>query len=92
MNFNVDSYPIKPVLSHFPLGDYFRANKEKANVIGFMDWVGCRQCLTPTNQVAFFSVRVENRLNYIGTLFEIKTLLVSDMRGDCLAVFWFLRF
>ncbi len=37
----------------FPLGEFVRANKQKANMIGW--W--CRQCLSPANQVAFFSVR-----------------------------------
>ena len=37
----------------FPLGEFVRANKQKANVIGWW-W---RQCLSPANQVAFFSVR-----------------------------------
>ena len=36
----------------FPLGEFVRANKQKVNVIGW----GCRQCLSPANQVAFFSV------------------------------------
>ncbi len=37
----------------FPLGEFVRANKQKANVIGWW-W---RQCLSPANQVASFSVR-----------------------------------
>ncbi len=37
----------------FPRGEFVRANKQKANVIGWR----CRQCLSPANQVAFFSVR-----------------------------------
>ncbi len=32
---------------------FFRAKKQKANVIGW--W--CHQCLSPANQIAFFSVR-----------------------------------
>ena len=51
--------------TRFPLGDFFHANEQKANVIGW--W--CRQRISPANQVGFFlcsrgQVRlVENRLN-----------------------------
>ncbi len=51
--------------TRFPLGDFFRVNKQKANVIGW----GCRQRISPANQVGFFlcsrgQIRlVENRLN-----------------------------
>ena len=41
-----------------PLAEFVRANKQKANVIGW--W--CRQCLSPANQVAFLIRQVENRL------------------------------
>ena len=44
---------IREFEARFPLGEFFRANKQKANVIG---WCG-NQCLSPANQVAFFSVR-----------------------------------
>ena len=42
-------------IARFPLGDdiFFRANKQKANVIGWC----CFQCSSPANQVALFSVR-----------------------------------
>ncbi len=56
-----------PRKARFPLGDFFRANKQKTNVIGW--W--CCQCLSPTNQIAFFHCsreqirQVENRFYLI---------------------------
>ena len=41
------------LIARFPLGGCFRVNKQKENLIGWR----CRQCLSPSNQVAFFFVR-----------------------------------
>ena len=53
----------------FPLGEFVRANRQKANVIGW--W--CRQCLSPANQIAFFSVRA-NKFTKWKTGFIATTL------------------
>ncbi len=58
----------------FPLGEFVRANKQKANVIGW--W--CRQCLSPANQVAFFSVRANKIAKWkTGLQFSFQVFLSS---------------
>ena len=41
------------VMSKVRALDFFHENKQKMNAIGWL----CRECLTPANQVASFSVR-----------------------------------
>ena len=64
----ISTYP------RFPLGDFFRANKQKANVIGW--W--CRQCLSPANQVAFFSVRANKFAKWkTGSTYVLSTIFFA---------------
>ncbi len=55
------------------LGDFFfaRTCKQKADLIGWL----CRQCLSPINQVAFFSVRAHK--------FAYKTGFNLSLMADC---------
>ncbi len=55
----------------FPLSDFFRANKQ-------CDWLGCRQCLSPANQVAFFAVSTNAPSGK-----QRISLLTSDIQSGC---------